>query len=170
MANLSRTRVVSHNTMISVVSHTRASKYISLSPPRLLLSCPAESKHLTKRDIQLFWRSHATTRLLPAWDTINFVDPPPELKGQFATCVSMAIQGHTVRHLRDHLRDYFVGKNMIVHSRAQGRTRLSRIPDSSWSDIFRTFEISQTTLPCRINTAVELRSFYHEVKIKWSVI
>jgi hypothetical protein len=92
----------------------------------LRLDCPHEAKDATTRDIQLLWRNHATRRILPLWESIVAIEPPPELSSFFSACIGLSIRGGAAVELRHHIRDYLTAKDFLFLDTKDSMTGISR--------------------------------------------
>jgi hypothetical protein len=62
-----------------------------------LLTCPEEAKNVSKRAVQLFWRNHASRRLLRLWQQFSIIQPPQELAVPFSACIACGCVRRSVR-------------------------------------------------------------------------
>ena len=63
----------------------------------LLLTCSEEAKNVSKRAVQLFWRNHASRRLLRLWQQFSIIQPPQELAVPFSACIACGCVRRSVR-------------------------------------------------------------------------
>lgn len=140
----------------------------------LVLDCPREARHVTTRDVQLFWRNHANSRILPQWESISTIEPAPELSPCFSACIALSIQGAFAVDLRDHIRDYLIAKSLLFSdpetSRQYGDHRIHASVCSQmsyWIEIHRSYQSCRSNIPLRLSTAERLLSFFQEKRDIW---
>ena len=144
----------------------------------LLLTCPEEAKNVSKRAIPLFWRNHASKRLLPLWQQFSTIQPPPELAVPFSACIACGVRGALSVEVRDHVRDYLVVAKLLVLGGKRGKVGLNvgksccRIKGaarklSHWVAIHRSFQNRSSNVPHRFATPERLLVFFEEKQDLW---
>ena len=139
----------------------------------LLLTCPEEAKNVSKRAVQLFWRNHASRRLLRLWQQFSIIQPPQELAVPSSVCIACGVCGALSVEMRDHVRDYLVVAKLLVLGGNRGKVGLyvgkscCRIKgaarkQSHWVAIHRSFQNRSSNAPHRF--AIPERLLFFEEK------
>jgi hypothetical protein len=139
----------------------------------LLQVCPDKAKHVSKRDVQLFWRNHATKRLLPLWESLSPIKPPPEFVRPLAACAALSLRGDVALELRDHIEKHLVTKGLLrldANGRAkyEGKRSTGGFSETSlWAEIFASFKACHSKTFQRVETADKLFNLFTEKQDLW---